>query len=120
MPQRPPPASVTIDAQARCLLPSRGGGVSMSAPLTARREFWRRASAGAFPWLRAVVSMRHGGTSGEPFASLNLGRSTGDDVGCVDANRARVVAALGLADVHLLHQVHGTDVFDVPGTHPQA
>ena len=87
--------------------------------MTARLEFWRPESAAAFPWLRAVVTRRHGGTSGGAFASLNLGRSTGDDVACVDANRSRVLAALGLDQVHLLHQVHGTEVFDVPGPRPQ-
>src|SRR5262245_12893487 len=90
----------------------------MATPVSASLELWRPQSAAAFPWLRAVVTLRHGGTSGAPFASLNLGRSTGDDVERVEANRGRVLAALGLDQVALLHQVHGTDVFEVPGPRP--
>jgi polyphenol oxidase len=63
---------------------------------------------------------RVGGVSAGPFSSLNLGRSTGDDVACVDENRRRACAVLG-ADSSLLstnRQVHSTTVNEaVPGVH---
>jgi polyphenol oxidase len=55
---------------------------------------------------------RVGGVSGGPFSSLNLGRSTGDDVVCVDENRRRACAMLD-ADSSCLatnRQVHSTTV----------
>jgi polyphenol oxidase len=55
---------------------------------------------------------RVGGVSGGPFSSLNLGRSTGDDVRCVDENRRRACAQLD-AEPSLLalnRQVHSTTV----------
>jgi YfiH family protein len=77
-------------------------------------QFWTPRPTGAFPWLRAVVTTRSGGTSAGRYASLNLGLGTGDDAERVAANRARVRAALGLDSVHVLHQVHGTRVWEVP------
>lgn len=41
-----------------------------------------------------VFSTRRGGVSEGPFESLNLGRKTGDDVECVDENRARLCAVI--------------------------
>jgi polyphenol oxidase len=55
---------------------------------------------------------RVGGVSQGPYASLNLGRGTGDDVDLVDENRRRVCAELG-ADPELLaanRQVHSAIV----------
>jgi YfiH family protein len=45
-----------------------------------------------------VFTTRVGGVSMGPFASLNLGRKTGDDVGHVDENRRRACDEIG-ADV---------------------
>ena len=59
-----------------------------------------------------VFTTRAGGVSEGPYASLNLGRRTGDDVGRVDENRRIACAALG-ADADRLalnYQVHGTGV----------
>lgn len=42
-----------------------------------------------------VFSTRVGGVSEGPYASLNLGRLTGDDVDCVDENRRRLCAEAG-------------------------
>jgi len=65
---------------------------------------------------------RVGGVSGGPFASLNLGRSTGDDVACVDENRRRACAELE-AEPSLLalnRQVHSTTVNEAsPGVRGQ-
>jgi len=56
-------------------------------------------------------STREGGLSAGPFAGLNLGLSSGDDVAIVAANRARWAEALGMdAPIFSLHQVHGPDV----------
>jgi hypothetical protein len=55
---------------------------------------------------------RTGGVSSGPYASLNLGRSTGDDVTRVDENRRRACDALGVgADALAVNrQVHSADV----------
>lgn len=47
-----------------------------------------------------------------PYASLNLGRKTGDDLDCVEENRRRACSALGADVAHLAHnlQVHGDRV----------
>jgi YfiH family protein len=57
-----------------------------------------------------VFSSRAGGVSEGPFASLNLGRLTGDDVERVDENRRRLCAEVGgsLDRLALNRQVHST------------
>lgn len=81
---------------------------------------WRPASDdhGA----RLAFTTRRGGVSAAPFDSLNLGRSTDDDPAAVEANRARVLAALGVPAGRLATagQVHGASVTPVraPGLHP--
>jgi YfiH family protein len=59
-----------------------------------------------------VFTTRDGGVSDGPYASLNLGRKTGDDVEHVDENRRRACAEIG-ADAERLalnYQVHSTFV----------
>jgi len=46
--------------------------------------------------LEALVSTRTGGTSAEPYASLNLGLGAGDDPDAVIENRSRLLSAYGL------------------------
>lgn len=60
----------------------------------------------------AIFTTRHGGASEGAFASLNLGLLTDDQPQRVHANRARVVAALGLEGGNVLsgRQVHGAEV----------
>ena len=67
---------------------------------------------------------REGGVSGEPYDSLNLGLSTGDDPARVAINRRRVLEYFGVdrGEVCALRQVHGDSVvvarpcwFDVEG-----
>lgn len=62
--------------------------------------------------LIAAESTRHGGVSPAPFASLNLGINTADDIANVDENRQRFFSAIGAAGYSFAssHQVHGTDV----------
>ena len=59
-----------------------------------------------------VFSTREGGVSEGPYASLNLGRLTGDDVERVDENRRRLCAEIGADSTRLAlnRQVHSTDV----------
>lgn len=65
-----------------------------------------------------VFSTRAGGVSEGPYASLNLGRLTGDDVERVDENRRRLCAEVGAGPERLTlnRQVHSTAVHRaVPG-----
>ena len=59
-----------------------------------------------------AVFTRMGGVSKGPFATLNVGKSVGDDEVAVAENHARIYAHLGLqADqVVTTHQVHGNQV----------
>jgi YfiH family protein len=67
--------------------------------------------------VRAAISLRTGGASGGPYASLNLGDHVGDDPAAVAENRARLARALGLPTEPLwLQQVHGCDVARFDGT----
>jgi YfiH family protein len=68
--------------------------------------------AADLPGARALFTTRRGGVSGGPFASLNLGRLTGDEGTAVDANRDRLAAATGCARERFLYgrQVHGASV----------
>jgi YfiH family protein len=73
------------------------------------------------PHLTAALPARHGfftrrgGVSTGPHASLNCSRSGADAPGSVQANRALVAAAMGVAPEHLLglKQVHGVRVATV-------
>jgi YfiH family protein len=58
---------------------------------------------------------RHGGVSGPPYASLNLGDHVGDDPTDVAENRRRAGAALDAAPVVWMRQVHGREVAVVDG-----
>lgn len=62
--------------------------------------------------VRAMCTTRSGGTSTGPYAGLNLGTHVGDDIGCVQSNRALLQQALGVRVV-FMNQVHGTDVVGV-------
>jgi YfiH family protein len=59
-----------------------------------------------------AVFTRLGGVSHPPFATLNVGRSVGDDQTAVTQNHARIYAYLGLAAGQVVspHQVHGNRV----------
>lgn len=65
---------------------------------------WRVTGVGA------LMTTRHGGVSGGPFASMNIGDAVGDDPTAVGANRTRLAAALTGAVPVYLRQVHGTRV----------
>lgn len=59
-----------------------------------------------------AFTTRGGGVSRAPFASLNLGLSSGDDESSVAENRRRVLAAFGTDEggACAFHQVHGCRV----------
>ncbi|HEY7420982.1 MAG TPA: polyphenol oxidase family protein [Gaiellaceae bacterium] len=59
-----------------------------------------------------AFTTRVGGVSEGPYASLNLGRKSGDDVGCVDENRRIACSAIGadLERLALSYQVHSARV----------
>jgi YfiH family protein len=63
--------------------------------------------------IKSVFTTRYGGVSKPPFDSFNLGRPSGDDRSSVDANRARLQAAIGLAPV-FMSQVHGVATVELP------
>lgn len=63
--------------------------------------------------VRAAFSLRAGGVSAPPWATLNLGMHVGDEPAAVIENRRRLAAALALPTEPLwLEQVHGTVVVD--------
>lgn len=66
----------------------------------------------SFPQIVAAESTRHGGVSPAPYASLNLGKHTGDTPENVAENRRRFCSALGFLPEHLAwsKQVHGAEV----------
>jgi polyphenol oxidase len=71
------------------------------------------------PGVRAAFSLRGGGVSGPPWASLNLGTHVGDEPAAVRENRRRLAAALDLpAEPCWLEQVHGTEVWRPAGATP--
>ncbi|MGN8158328.1 peptidoglycan editing factor PgeF [Salinisphaera sp. RV14] len=68
--------------------------------------------------IRAGTTLRTGGASAAPFASLNLGAHTDDAARAVNDNRARLATALALpAEPSWLAQVHGTTVADLDAGH---
>jgi len=67
---------------------------------------WRIAGIGA------VMSSRAGGTSGGPYASMNVGSAVGDAAAAVAANRRRLADVIGAAPV-FMRQIHGARVVRV-------
>lgn len=65
-----------------------------------------------FPTIEAPhgSSTRLGGVSQAEFASLNLGYTTGDELGRVDENRDRLARALGIGVPRVLRMEHGAGV----------
>jgi YfiH family protein len=66
----------------------------------------------SFPNIIAIQTMRDGGVSEGEFASLNLGRSSGDCPDRVLKNREILCHAIGIEQkqVVLSHQVHGDSI----------
>jgi len=67
--------------------------------------------------VRVISTTRVGGLGRGAFSTLNLGARGRDDTATIDANRARLSAALGLdRDPGWLRQVHGTTVVGLDGS----
>ena len=79
---------------------------------------WIEPDWPAPPQVRAFVTTRNGGGSGEPYASLNLGTRVGDEPAAVARNRA-VVRAVVPAEPKWLRQVHGTRVVEADRAQPE-
>ena len=73
--------------------------------------------AADLPGGHVLFSTRRGGVSGGPYASLNLGRRTGDDPAAVDRNRDRLAEQVGVpwSAIAFGRQVHGAEVEHVTG-----
>ena len=64
--------------------------------------------------VRAAFTLRGGGVSGGPYASLNLGMHVGDEAAAVTENRRRLRTQLKLpAEPEWVEQVHGIGVLDL-------
>jgi YfiH family protein len=64
--------------------------------------------------VRAAFTLRGGGVSGGPYASLNVAAHVGDDTAAVAENRRRLRAQLKLpAEPEWVEQVHGIGVLDL-------
>ena len=71
--------------------------------------------------VRHAIFTRQGGSSPEPWSSLNVGGTVGDDLARVRANRNLSLEALGCApeSVFDVWQVHGTDVVCAHAPRPE-
>ena len=82
---------------------------------------WRSSTASAPSSSTRAVDLaftdRSPGLGTGPYAGLNLGGHVGDDPAAVEANRAALAAAVGVARDHLvlMNQVHGSEVVEVRG-----
>jgi YfiH family protein len=63
------------------------------------------------PRVKALVTTRAGGVSAGPYATFNVGFSTGDDPAAVDTNRSRLRALLP-GEPRWLRQMHGARVLE--------
>jgi polyphenol oxidase len=81
-----------------------------------------RASSLDLPGIRHGFFTRHGGVSEGIYASLNCGFGSSDEAAKVAENRARAMAALGLAGDRLAtcYQTHSADVVVVDDPWPRA
>lgn len=65
--------------------------------------------------IRAFSTLRTGGVSQPPYASLNLGAHVGDDQNAVKKNRTLLVEQLQLPQIPVfLNQIHSTTVLRLP------
>jgi YfiH family protein len=70
--------------------------------------------------VRALSTLRSGGVSAAPYASLNLGGHVGDAPEAVAQNRRTLAAAAGLpSEPAWLAQVHGVEVADLDAVRHQ-
>lgn len=70
-----------------------------------------------FDNLLALQTLRHGGVSPHPWASLNFGHNTGDSISNIDRNRTLLCSHIAIDPdaIATADQVHGTEVCHVTG-----
>ncbi|MFQ6100678.1 MAG: peptidoglycan editing factor PgeF [Anaerolineae bacterium] len=80
---------------------------------------YRFEGLGGAEGLVHAVLTRIGGVSQEPYATLNLGHTVGDDLSAVEENHRRALGALGLEPGRVVspYQVHGARVGVVGRAH---
>ena len=61
----------------------------------------------------AGMSLRHGGVSRAPYASLNLGEHVNDDPNAVETNRKILFRETGLAHLRYCRQIHSAAVVHI-------
>ena len=95
-------------------------GVAAQKRFAQREAATQMDTATAYDWIipewevapnvRAISTTRNGGDSAAPYASLNLGAGSGDDLAAVEANRAILQTQAAMPTRPLwLKQVHGND-----------
>ena len=67
----------------------------------------------AFGIVTAGISLRHGGVSRAPYASLNLGDHVNDDPNAVEMNRKILFQETGLTNLHYCRQIHSASVVHI-------
>lgn len=70
----------------------------------------------AIGMVTAGISLRKGGISQAPYASLNLAEHVGDDAKAVATNRKSLFQQTGLKNLYYCRQIHGNCVIDVDNT----
>ncbi|MEE8390920.1 MAG: peptidoglycan editing factor PgeF [Anaerolineae bacterium] len=80
---------------------------------------YRFRGPGGIAGLNHAVLTRIGGVSQEPYATLNLGHTVGDDLSAVEENHRRALGLLGLKPKRVVspYQVHGARVGVVGRAH---
>ena len=92
---------------------------SRETVVAASRLEWLTPDWPAPATVRALSTLRTGGLSKPPYASLNLGSHVGDDATAVAGNRRALRDAARLpAEPVWLEQVHGTHVMDLDSQIP--
>ncbi len=95
------------------------GEAGLAARFTASRLDWIVPDWQAPGGVRAFATTRHGGVSMGARATMNLGRSLGDDASALAENRRRLESFLPAAPTWLT-QVHGADVAVLTASSPRA
>ena len=67
----------------------------------------------AFGIVTAGISLRHGGVSRAPYASLNLGDHVNDDPNAVEMNRKILFQETGLTNLRYCRQIHSASVVHI-------
>jgi YfiH family protein len=88
---------------------------------TQQLPVYRIRAFSAYPQLSHAIFTRNGGVSRQPFHSLNLSHSVGDDPAAVERNFQIICDATGIASEKVVacHLVHGAEVLTVTRSNRQ-